>query len=212
MFWRNQLLEKKLDVKDIVQHFKEDLEEYELLTELKMVKNMYCAKNFSYSTFKEKIALYKSIFPQTSRLLQLLLVMPATSATAEQSFSSLRHVKTYLCTTMTRERLNHLMMIYMYIHKDRSIDIEKAMNDFILSCEERIHMCLANHNYSCGLPNTCMRSSPPPGLIIGLLQALPHPPPPPPPVHRITFFIAPPVIIYNYCSVEVKTIQKFLNG
>ena len=65
------------DVKDIVQHFKEDLEESELLTELKMVKNMYCEKIFSYSTLKEKIALYKSIFPQTSRLLQLLLVMPA---------------------------------------------------------------------------------------------------------------------------------------
>ena len=39
---------------------------------------------------------------------------------------------------MTQERLNHLMMIC--IHKDRSIDIEKAMNDFILSCEERIHV------------------------------------------------------------------------
>ena len=106
--------------------------------ELKMVKNMYCEKIFSYSTLKEKIALYKSIFPQTSRLLQLLLVMPATSATAERSFSSLRHVKTYLRTTMTQERLNHLMMIHL--HKDRSIDIEKAMNTFILSCQERIHV------------------------------------------------------------------------
>eukprot|EP00731_Ephydatia_muelleri_P002665 Em0001g2665a len=42
------------DVKDIVQHFKEDLEESELLMELKMVKNMYCEKIFSYSTLKEK--------------------------------------------------------------------------------------------------------------------------------------------------------------
>ena len=104
-----------------------------------MVKNMYCEKIFSYSTLKEKIALYKSIFPQTSRLLQLLLVMPATYATAEQSFSSLRHVKTYLRTTMTQERLNHLMMIH--IHKDRSIDIEKAINTlhFVLS---RTYTCV----------------------------------------------------------------------
>ena len=74
------------------------LEEYELLTELKMVKTEYvlCKIFLLQYTFKEKIALYKSIFPQISRLLQLLLVMPATSATAEQSFSSLRHVKTYL--------------------------------------------------------------------------------------------------------------------
>ena len=30
------------DIKDNVQHFKNDLEESELLTELKMVRNTYC--------------------------------------------------------------------------------------------------------------------------------------------------------------------------
>ena len=55
VFWRNQLLEKKLHIKDIVQHFTEDLGEYELLTELKMVKNMYCANIISYSTFNDKL-------------------------------------------------------------------------------------------------------------------------------------------------------------
>ena len=126
------------DVKEIIQHFKEDLVESDLLTELKMLKNVYCEKSFTYKEFKEKIVLYKSIFPQTCRLLQLLLVMPATSATAERSFSSLRHVKTYLRTTMKQERLNHLMMIY--IHKDRKIDIEESMNDFILFNNERMQI------------------------------------------------------------------------
>ena len=126
------------DVREIVEHFKEDLVESDLLTELKMVKNIYCEKSFAYKEFKEKIILYKSIFPQTSRLLQLLLVMPATSATAERSFSSLRHVKTYLRTTMKQERLNHLMMIY--IHQDRKIDTEEAMNEFILFNSERMRV------------------------------------------------------------------------
>ena len=101
------------DVGVIVEHFKEALVELDLLTELKMVKNVYCEKSFAYKEFKEKIVLYKSIFLQTSRLLHLLLVMPATSATAERSFSSLRHVKTYLRTTMKQERLNH------YLHPSR---------------------------------------------------------------------------------------------
>ena len=126
------------DVREVVHHFKEDLIETELLTELKMVKNVYSEKSFEYKLFKEKIALYKSIFPQTSRLLQLLLVMPATSATAERSFSSLRHVKSYLRTTMTQERLNHLMM--MYIHQDRKINMDKAIDDFILANSERIRI------------------------------------------------------------------------
>ena len=73
-----------IDIKEIVQHFKEDLVESDLLTELKMVKNVYREKSFAYKEFKEKLILYKTIFPQTSRLLQLLLVMPATSATAER--------------------------------------------------------------------------------------------------------------------------------
>ena len=51
------------DIKEIVQHFKEDLVECDLITELKMVKNVYCEKSFGYKEFKERIILYKSIFP-----------------------------------------------------------------------------------------------------------------------------------------------------
>ena len=38
-------------------------------------------------------------FPGIMKLLQLLLVVPATSATAERSFSMLRRIKTYLRST-----------------------------------------------------------------------------------------------------------------
>ena len=39
---------------------------------------------------------------------------------------------------MKQERLNHLMMIY--IHQDRKIDLEEAMNEFILFNSERIRV------------------------------------------------------------------------
>ena len=126
-------------VKEIVHHFKDDLIEPDLLTELKMLKNISPDRSlFTYSAFKDKISHYRSIFPQTCKLFQLLLVMPATSATAEWSFLSLRHVKTYLRTTMKQNRLNHLMIIY--IHKDRKIDTEKAMDEFISLNSERIQV------------------------------------------------------------------------
>ena len=126
-------------VEEIVQHFKDDLIKPDLLTELKMLKNISPDKiPFTYSAFKGRISHYKSIFPQTCKLLQLLLIMPATSATAERSFSSLRHVKTYLRTTMKQDRLNHLMMIY--IHKDKAINIEEAMDDFIVLNNERMQV------------------------------------------------------------------------
>ena len=42
--------------------------------------------------------------------------MPASNATSERSFSALRRIKTYLRTTMSQERLNNLMILY--VHRD----------------------------------------------------------------------------------------------
>ena len=81
-----------------------------------MLKNTMQGMSFSIDCFKEKLTPYQTLFPQISKLFRLLLIMPATSATSERSFSSLRHIETYLRTSMKQERLNHLMMIY--VHKD----------------------------------------------------------------------------------------------
>jgi len=47
-------------------------------------------------------------------LLQLILVMPATNASSERSFSVLRRVKNYLCSTMTQDTLNHAMLLHCH--------------------------------------------------------------------------------------------------
>ena len=110
--------------------------EPELYTELSMLKNAMEGADYSLAALKEKMCTYKAFFPQVTRLVHLLLVIPATSATAERSFSSLRKIKTYLPTTMKQERLNHLMMIY--IHQDRKINIKQTMSEFISCNKERI--------------------------------------------------------------------------
>ena len=89
---------------------------------------------FSVTSLKEKLSVYRELFPQVSKLFRLLLTMPATSATSERSFSSLRNIKTYLRTTMKQERLK--MMIY--IHKDRKIDFKQAMKEFVHVKENRL--------------------------------------------------------------------------
>lgn len=58
-------------------------------------------------------------------LLKVLLVMPATNATTERSFSSLRRIKTYLRSTMKQKKLNGLMILH--IHKE-SVDKLKLVN------------------------------------------------------------------------------------
>ena len=115
---------------EIIDHFQDDLEETELQTELRMLKNAMHAQEYSLDALKENASKYRQLLPQTARLLQLLLVMPATSATSERLFSSLRHIKhTFARLYMKKERVNNLMMLY--IHKDRKIDIAEAMREFI---------------------------------------------------------------------------------
>jgi len=52
------------------------------------------------------------MFPQVAALIRLLLVNPASSTTAEQSFSSLRRLKTYLRSTCVQRRLNNLAICH----------------------------------------------------------------------------------------------------
>ncbi|KAJ8896194.1 hypothetical protein PR048_001537 [Dryococelus australis] len=82
--------------------------------------------------------------PQTRRLFsevctcfKLPLVLPATSATAERTFSALRHLKTWLRSTMTQERLNHIAVLA--VHWDLAKDFSNLdiANKFISSKESR---------------------------------------------------------------------------
>lgn len=68
---------------------------------------------------------------QVKRLLQLILVMPAMNATSERSFSALRRLKNCLRTTMTQERLNHLMLLYVHKERTDSLDLKAVLNEFV---------------------------------------------------------------------------------
>lgn len=60
---------------------------------------------------------------QLIKLITLLLVIPATSATAERSFSTLRRVITYLHSTMPQKRLNSLLILHAHQDYTDSIDL-----------------------------------------------------------------------------------------
>jgi hypothetical protein len=71
------------------------------------------------------------LMPQLKKLITLILVMPATNATSERSFSCLRRVKTYLRTTMTQKRLNHMMMLHTHISWVDKLDLIQIANLFV---------------------------------------------------------------------------------
>lgn len=80
----------------------------------------------------------RAMFPLVESLIRLLLVNPASSATAERSFSSLRRLKTYLRSTCGQRRLNDLALCH--IHKDvvDKVNIHEVMKEFILARDSRV--------------------------------------------------------------------------
>jgi len=76
---------------------------------------------------------FRTLFPNIVKLIQLLRVIPATSATAERSFSCLRRVKTWLRSTMSQTRLNSMVILHanrlVLPHVDTVIDEFISLND-----------------------------------------------------------------------------------
>ena len=58
-------------------------------------------------------------------VLATLLVMPATNAASERSFSALKRIKNYLRATMSQTRLNSLMLLH--VHKDMTDKLTSVM-------------------------------------------------------------------------------------
>ena len=73
-------------------------------------------------------------------LFKLLLVMPATNASSEHSFSALRRVKTYLRSTMSQKRLNHLMVLQIHQEAADELDLKAIGNEFVGDLELRKRM------------------------------------------------------------------------
>ena len=75
------------------------------------------------------------------------VLMPATNATSEKSFSTLCLVKTYLRNTMGQERLNKLMILLPHRKITDSLDLDAIANEFIVNSEHRRKNLVPQNNF-----------------------------------------------------------------
>lgn len=80
----------------------------------------------------------EDIYPSIRKLLQILVTMPVSVATAERSFSSLKLVKSWLRTKMVEDRLNGLCL--MYIHRDINVNPEKVLERYAKGGKRRMKL------------------------------------------------------------------------
>lgn len=73
----------------------------------------------------------KTMLCEVNRLLQIYLTVPLTSATAERTFSTLRRLKSYLRSTMTQKRLNHILLLHTHQQRTDELSLLAIAQDFV---------------------------------------------------------------------------------
>ena len=136
------------------EHYSQDVDTEVLPAHLKSLRSLFKKSHPGGPGEKKKAVSLKDIshklsslgdaqklFSSVKQVMKLLLVVPASSAVAERSFSALRRLKAYLRSTMTQERLQHLALLH--VHKDRlnRLDLRSVTRDFVRSCPSRKAVC-----------------------------------------------------------------------
>ena len=122
----------------------DDFDKSSLDLQLRMVPGLLSrchASVTSVSTFadffRQKPEEVRRLFGEVERLLRLLLVVPASSATAERSFSCLRRLKTYLRSTASQSRLNHMAVLHVHQEKVDAQDLKAVQQEFVVKSDLR---------------------------------------------------------------------------
>jgi len=71
------------------------------------------------------------MFSEVFKLLHLTLTIPVTTATAERSFSTLHHSKTYLRSTMNQTKQNNVMILNIHVAKTNQLNLLKMAERFV---------------------------------------------------------------------------------
>jgi hypothetical protein len=78
-----------------------------------------------------------ALLSEVCTLTSLILVMPATNAVSERSFSTLRVVKNYLRSTMEQLRLNNVMILRVHSDCTDSLNLIEIGNEFVKGSDHR---------------------------------------------------------------------------
>jgi hypothetical protein len=133
----------------IANFYKDDFDKERLKFYQDMFLDIATQRDVHIDCFQSAVDLLKNVdqgaaiantLPELTKLVRVALTIPVTSCTAERSFSSLRRLKTYLRSTMSQERLNHVAILNY--HKDiiANVNINEFADEFISRASVRRNM------------------------------------------------------------------------
>ena len=100
--------------------------------------------NYTYKTCSEVTEIMRNMVPEVrglfSQVEALLLVVPASSAEAERSFSALRRLKTWLRSSMSQTRLNSVAVCHVHRERMYNLDKKKLCQELVQVTDRRMHV------------------------------------------------------------------------
>ena len=129
------------ELKTVCTLYGSDLHAANLRSQLEILSNNFSSSSGDIVEVKNHIQQLttseRDLMKEVVLLMKLTLVLPATNATSEHAFSAMRRIKSYLRSTMTQGRLNHLMILH--VHKDVTdkLVLADVANDFVSKSPQR---------------------------------------------------------------------------
>ena len=127
---------------DALEKYSDDLDISALPAEIQVLRSVF--KNEKVAHFEEitekvikSSAAEKILFGNVIKLMKLVLVGAATSATPERSFSLARRLKTWLRATMTQKRFNSLAVLSFHKDLTDKISLVNVANEFVATKPSR---------------------------------------------------------------------------
>lgn len=108
--------------------------------ELKLWYNSVAFESLNTTIIELFFQCNPDFFPVISKLLQIFITLPITTATGERSFSTLRRLKTYLRNTIGQMRLNGLAMLN--IHQDINVDPMTIIDQMAVTSKRKLDINL----------------------------------------------------------------------
>ena len=126
-------------VRVFCEHYVQDIPNVSGLTaELYLWERLWTGKKENGDNIPDRVSstlklVDKVSFPNVFSILHILATIPVTSCSCERSISSLRHLKSYLRSTMRQTRL-------MHAHRNIPLDLEEIVDLFALQHGRRMRM------------------------------------------------------------------------
>ena len=140
------------ELEEVTAFYGNDLKVDELTTQLSIFTTKFASEQQTSkrATLGDVVKFVQSLtvgqrtfFSEVCNVIRLLLVLPATNAISERSFSTMRRIKSYLRSTMGQARLNHLMLLNIHREQLDGLDMKIIANEFVRESEHRQRLFLS---------------------------------------------------------------------